>query len=184
MAVAKTKTLMTAEEFFSLPETEGKQELVRGEVVEMSPVGGMHGRTAVRLSRRMDERAEQTGAGVVVVETGYVLERGPDTVRGPDVSFISATRLPGGSIPDTFIDMAPDIAVEIFSPGDRLTELRRKAREYLAAGAQRVWMLHPTRKTATVYSPDGSERVLRGDDILSGEDLLPGFEVHVGDLFD
>jgi Uma2 family endonuclease len=104
-------------------------------------------------------------------------------VRIPDVSFIAQARLPDGSVPEGFIPGAPDLAVEIVSPGDRAEEVYGKVREYLDAGARLVWVVWPRHRAVTAYPPDGQSRELREDDELDGGAVLPGFRVRVGDLF-
>jgi Uma2 family endonuclease len=182
MAVTATR-LLTADEFLRLPSTEGKQELVQGEVVEKAPVGGEHGRLQVDVGAPMGQVAKQTGSGFVVVETGFRLFLDPDTVRAPDIAFIAAGRLPSGRLPRGFIDGAPDIAVEVVSPDDTAAEIAEKVTEYLDAGAKRVWVVYPSTRSVMVHLPDRSSRTLRGDDFLSGEDILPGFRLAIGDLF-
>lgn len=181
--MAATKTLLTADEFFQLRGGEGKMELVRGEVVEMAPVGGAHGGCALEFGWRMRTAARRTHLGFVLVETGYRLRRNPDTVRAPDVSFVAAVHLPGGTLPGEYIEGPPEIAVEVVSPNDSQRELEEKVQEYLDAGVRLVFVADPRRQTVTVYAPGHPAQVLRGDDVLSGQDVLPGFELRVGDLF-
>ena len=91
-------------------------------------------------------------------------------------------RLPGGQTPDGFGDFSPDLAVEIISPGDRLTDVEEKVQLYIGHGTQLVWVVNPKLQRATVYRPDGSARVLQGQDSLDGEDVLPGFACPLADI--
>lgn len=178
-----TKTLLTAEEFATLPDTENRQELVRGVVVEMAPPGEEHGDLQAELGMRLRSHARKHSLGRVVGEVGFILSTHPDTVRVPDLAFISAARLPEGGPRTGYLEGAPDIAVEIVSPNDAAAEVLEKVREYLEAGSRLVWTLYPRSRSVVVHYPDGTSRTLREDDVLSGQNILAGFEVRVGDLF-
>jgi Uma2 family endonuclease len=125
--------LLTIEEFGRLPEDGMPRELVRGEVVETMPPGGVHGAIAAALATMLRSWANTVG-GYVGVEAGYVLARNPDTVRGADVSYVRADRIPASGVPEAFWPNAPDLAIEIISPGETADEVRAKVRDYLAAG--------------------------------------------------
>ena len=174
--------LVTAEELFNFPDP-GRYELVRGVPRVCEPPGGVHGRLALKLGRRLDEHVTQLGLGTVLVETGYVLQRGPDTVRGPDVSFVSTARFPPDRIPEQFISGPPDLAVEILSPGDRWSEIEEKVSDYLAGGTRRVWLVDPRERRVIVRYADRPSRVLTDRDILDGEDVVPGFALDLAELF-
>ena len=174
--------LITAEELsrYSSPR---RYELVRGVPRVSEPPGGLHGRIALKLGARLDEHVTRLGLGTVLVEAGYLLERGPDTVRGPDVSFLSAARLPRDRIPEQFIAGAPDLAVEILSPGDRWAEVEQKVADYLAAGARLIWLIDPRNLRVTVRYADRLSRVLTERDTLDGEEVVPGFALELALLF-
>jgi Uma2 family endonuclease len=174
--------LVSAEEFFAYPDPK-HSELVRGVPRISEPPGGVHGRLAMKLAARLDEHVSRLGLGTVLVEAGYVLQRTPDTVRGPDVSFLSITRLPPDRIPEQFIPCAPDLAVEILSPTDRWSEIEEKVAEYLAGGARRVWLVEPRERRVIVRYPDRPPKVIGSDDILDGEEVVPGFALAVAELF-
>lgn len=187
MAIAER--LITAEEFgqMSQPLTGERLELVNGQVITMSPTGGVHGNLAGILSSQLRPFANMHRLGKVLVETGYHLASRPDTVRAPDVSFISSQRLPKGELPEGFISGAPDLAIEIVSPGDLDWEVQDKVQEYLAHGAQRVWVVRPRASSVTVHHPDGSARTLRGEAALSSDDAsfsVAGFRLALHDLFE
>ncbi|MEI7770433.1 MAG: Uma2 family endonuclease [Chloroflexales bacterium] len=126
--------LLTAEEFAALPGSR-HQELVFGEVVEIMPPGGSHGKIALRIGKLLDNWAEKGQAGVVGVESGFILARDPDLVRGPDAYYVRAERVPTEGVPDGFWNIAPDLAIEVVSPGDTADEVEAKVFEYLAAGS-------------------------------------------------
>ncbi|OGO41829.1 MAG: hypothetical protein A2Z04_02440 [Chloroflexi bacterium RBG_16_57_9] len=178
-----TKALMRAEDLFKLPDGGRHYELVRGELIEMSPPGGQHGRIALRVGSRLLAHVESRQLGQVIVESGFRLESNPDTVRGPDVSFMAASRIPAGGIPTGFISGAPDLAVEIVSPGDTVDEIQAKVDDYLSHGTQQVWVIHPATQSVTVYDADGTTQRLRKDDLLDGGEVVPGFSARVGELF-
>lgn len=112
--------------------------------------------------------------GRVYVESGFKLTSNPDTVRGPDVAFISRTRLPEPE-PLGYPAFAPDLVVEILSPGDRPGEVLGKVADWLSAGSRLVWVIDAERRLARVYRADGTEDIVTADETLHGEDVLPGF---------
>jgi Uma2 family endonuclease len=117
------------------------------------------------------------------VETGYVLASDPDTVRGPDVSFVSARRLTTGARRGPYLVGAPDLAVEVRSPGDGRREVAAKAAEYLAAGGRAVWVIDPGRQTVTTHLPGHPPKTLGCHETLHGDPYLPGLRLPVADLF-
>lgn len=181
---------MTAEQLLGYDVPGQRFELVRGQLVVREPAGLQHGfigtQLVYRLLRHLDAECE-TGSvparrgAVFGPDSGFVLARGPDTVRAPDVSYIQSARLPQ-PIPVGFGDLAPDLVVEVRSPSDRTGALLAKVSEYLTAGSQLVWVVDPARSTVTVYRADGSVQELGADATLTGEALLPGFSVTVRDL--
>lgn len=177
--------LMTAEELLRLPRPRSgeRYELVKGVLITMSPPGVVHGSFASRFAARLQPFAANQKLGEVLVETGFRLEEDPDTVLAPDVSFISAARLPSKGLPEGYFPGAPDLAIEIVSPGDLDEEVQEKVAAYLQAGARLVWVLRPKRRTVTAHHPDGTARSLGASDTLSGEDVLPGFSLPLRELF-
>jgi Uma2 family endonuclease len=146
------------------------------------PAGYQHGDVAMRLGAAMHAHAEAHDLGrVFAAETGFTLARKPDTVRAPDVAFISNERLPDPP-PRGFAEMAPDLAVEVLSPDDRAGEVLDKVADWLKAGTPLVWVVDPLRATARVYRADGSESLLGESDVLQGEDVLPGFTCAIATL--
>ena len=182
--MTQQRTILTSEEFFrEYAHRDGDFELVKGEVIEMSPPGVGHGYIAVNVSREMSFFVLQHDLGVVLVESGFRIERGPDTVRGPDVSFIVKERLAGGRLPIGYFDGAPDLAVEVVSPSDTAASIEAKVNEYLANGTRRVWVIYPDTRTVVVHSPNNvSTRYCEGD-VLTDEELLPGFSLPLSVIF-
>ncbi|MEW6282644.1 MAG: Uma2 family endonuclease, partial [Candidatus Eremiobacterota bacterium] len=172
--------LYTGEELLKL-NLPGRFELGRGEIVPLTPPGFEHGEVAGNTAFCLKDHARRTGRGRVVVESGFYTERGPDTVRGPDVSYWSRERVPDS--PTGFLDLPPDLAVEVVSPHDTSREVEEKVQEYLRAGVKRVWVLYPRSRTVHVFSSDGGCRVLQAADVLEDPELLPGFSCPVAELF-
>lgn len=177
------KKLLTAEEFSLLPDPAdgSRQELIHGEVITMPPAGGLHGVCCSRVDRRLGTFAEQHNLGSVASnDTGFILARDPDTVRGPDVAFWSWERLP--EIPLGYIDVPPELAVEVLSPSNTIKQIRIKVEEYFARGVLLVWVVAPEDRTITIYRSPDEGRVLHESAIITGEDVLPGFQCQVRDM--
>jgi Uma2 family endonuclease len=178
-----TPALMTAEDLLRLNLPTKRTELVRGVLVVREPAGYEHGEVAARLMLAIGNYVEAHGLGrVLAAETGFALARNPDTVRAPDVAFISAARVPHPP-PRGFAELAPDLAVEVLSPDDRPGEVLQKVADWLTAGTRLVWVVDPIRALARVYRADGTESLLGETDALLGEDVLPGFAYELGAVF-
>jgi len=174
---------MTAEELFELPDDGMRHELVEGELRTMTPAGESHGWVALKIGARILDHVEREALGrAYAAETGFLLQRGPDTVRAPDVAFVAADRLTSQPLPG-FAELAPDLVVEVVSPSDRASEVSAKAAMWLDAGARLVWVVDPQARLAAVHHPGGLGIVLREDGALDGEDVLPGFRLPLADLF-
>ncbi|MGI8856342.1 MAG: Uma2 family endonuclease [Thermomicrobiales bacterium] len=180
-----TKQAVTAERFYEMPEVPGKRfELVNGEVLEVPFAGHMHARIVMALVRLLDAFVRTHNLGEIYADgLGYVLTRMPDSVRGPDVSFLASEHVPDEEFPG-FVPFAPDLAVEIVSPNDRSSEVHDKVDQYLAAGTRMVWVVWPKKRTVSVHTRGETNRELGTDDVLDGGDVLPGFSVRVGELFE
>jgi Uma2 family endonuclease len=183
MATAATG-LMTAEELALLPDDGYQYELVRGVLRRMSPASFRPSNITARLTVRIGSYVEEHGLGEVTgADGGYVLERGPDTVRAPDVAFVRAARVPAPEEQDRFAELAPDLVVEVVSPSDRMKDVEEKVEQYLALGVPLVWVFHPRRRTVTVHRAGREPRVLHEGEELDGEEVLPGFRLAIGDVF-
>ena len=175
---------ITAEQLPYVSPPHKSTELVRGQLIVREPPGSRHGNLAAKVLVAIGIYLHTHPVGeLFAAETGFTLQRKPDTVRAPDVAFIRNERLPN-PIPVGYPELAPDLVVEVLSPSDRAGMALAKVGDWLDAGAALVWVIDPARKTARVYRADGSERLLDAADTLSGEELLPGFELPLATLFD
>jgi Uma2 family endonuclease len=162
----------------------GRCELVRGELHSMSPASFEHGRRVTRLASPLDSYAQDHKSGIVTgAETGFLLQRNPDTVRAPDVAYIRRERIPPG-LDRGYFPGAPDLAVEVLSPGDTYSETLEKVHDWLNAGTLAVWVIDPRRQRATVYDADGTAKTLEVGDVLRHPTLLPGFELTLARVFE
>ena len=166
--------LMTADELLQARIPDKHVELVRGVLVVREPPGLRHGRIAIELGSRLADHVRRGSLGRVYVESGFHLASDPDTVRGPDIAFISQGRVPEPE-PAGYAALAPDLVVEILSPGDRPGEVLAKVADWLSGGTRLVWVVDADRRVARVYRADGTESVLSAEEALLGEDVLPEF---------
>jgi Uma2 family endonuclease len=181
---AAEKVLLTAEDLWQLPDDGQKYELVAGECVRMPPSGFLHGTIAMDFGSLIQEHVKKYDLGVVcAAETGFKLRQNPDTVRAPDVAFVSKARILAQGKPEKFWEGAPDLAVEVVSPNDRFDDVVEKVQEYLAVGARLVWVALPRSKSVMVYHPNGEIKIFHEGEELQGEDVLPGFVCLVQKVF-
>jgi Uma2 family endonuclease len=174
---------LTAEELLARRDL-GRAELVRGELVMMSPSGGRHGKLTATVAFILRGYAAPRGLGEVCgAETGFLVGRNPDTVRAPDAAFVAAARVPAGGAPDSYWPFAPDLAVEIVSPNDRWVDVEEKVRMWLESGTRFVWVVDPRGLEVHVHRPGAAVVKLRGDDSLDGGDVICGLSVPVRELF-
>lgn len=177
---------MTAEEFYRLPPDNlydsFRDELIRGvHCVREPPPGGPHGEADAMLVYLLVSFVLPRRLGRIRQNAGFVFERNPDTVCAPDISFMAAHRAADFDKP--YPDGAPELAVEILSPGNTKKDTAWHVDLYLRTGSRLVWIVDPKRHTVTVHRPTGGSEMLSAADRLSGDDVLPGFECTVADLF-
>lgn len=176
----RTFTPVSADELQQMG-SDRRLELVCGELTEMTPVGGPHSELTALLCSWLVPFVRKNKLGAVGTERGFILSRDPDTVRAPDVHFISRQRIAGRE--EGFFLGAPDLAVEVVSPSDRASDVQARIRDYLAAGTRLVWLVDPQNETVTVYHPAGDARIRSGEQPVEGEDVLPGFSFRPTDVF-
>ena len=180
--MSTTYPLISAEEYERLPDEPGyRTELSRGMVVREPQPGAIHGRVTNRLAHALTSFVIGHDLGEITNQTGFLIMRNPDCVRGPDVAFIRRERVPADP-PRSFWPLAPDLAIEVASPGNTLAELQQKVIEYFEAGTQEVWVIEPKTRTAMIYHSMNDISVLGANDSLTGGDLLPGFSIAMEEL--
>ena len=172
---------MTAEELFNLPDDFYRHELLKGELLTMSPPGAEHGSVNGNLSAFLHAHVKANNLGRVYVgDTGFKLESNPDTVLAPDIAFICRER---AGTPSPFYYLgAPDLAVEVRSQWDRKGKIERKTALWLNLGAKAVWNVDPRKKTVEVVHADGNRWLFHESDELV-DDTVPGFRVAVSEIF-
>lgn len=174
---------ITVEEFEAMP-LDGLWELIDGELIAVSPSAEKpsHVSAVIAMFIGQHVRAHRLGR-TYTAEGGFVLFPNRATVRAPDVAFVRAERLPQGEERKHFARLAPDFAVEVLSPSDRMAEALGKVTMYLEAGVQLVWLVDPAEETVSVFRPDASPKTLGIEDTLDGQDVLPGLQVAIRDIF-
>lgn len=162
------------------PDTPG--ELVKGRFIAMPPTGHPHGTIEANIARDLGAFIKQRGLGKVMSgEVGIITQRDPDTVRGADVVYMSNERLSKAQT-DGYLDVAPELVIEIISPNDRWTDINEKIGEYLACGVVAVWIIDPRTQRVTSYG-HGREVLVYGiDDVLAAPDILPEFALPIREL--
>jgi Uma2 family endonuclease len=187
MSIASS--LLTAAEFAGMPDPGHPQELVRGMVVNMPPPKPIHGLVCGNVYFHLRVFAESRGLGRAFCnDTGVVTEADPDTVRGPDVFFMSYAKVPAERLPPSYFTTPPDSIFEVFSPSDRWSDVHQKVTEYLQLGVPAVYVLDPQASTdpkaVHCYYPDRPQEILGADDELMGVGVLSGFQIRVSKLFE
>lgn len=178
------RTRLSAEEF-ERAYTGKRAELWRGEVRERMPASRGHGRIALNIGSEIRQFVRRNRLGeAYAAETGFRIQTpAGESVLAPDAAFIRQERIPPDLSDEGFVGIPPDLVVEVRSPSDSLADLQEKAREWLAGGVQLVWLLDSTRRVVEVWRASGLAATLSDDDVLSGQEILPGFEVRVSELW-
>jgi Uma2 family endonuclease len=177
--VMAPKKVWTDEELLRIRH-EGKVELVEGEVKCMAPAGLEQGGISANLLTWLNNYVRRHKLGRVFdAQTGFRLR---DNLRAPDISFVRADRLPY-PLPKTFGNVAPDLVVEVLGPNETLADYEEKMAEYRSWGVRLIWLVDPETQTVTVVRASGERQVLKGNDTLTGEDVVPGFRIRVKRIF-
>ncbi|RIH88922.1 putative restriction endonuclease [Calidithermus terrae] len=150
---------------------------------EHTPPGAQNGEIAAELASRLHAWARQGQHGRVGLNSGFVLRRDPDRVRGPDIWFVQRERVPKEGVPQGFWEIAPDLAVEVVAPTATVDEIKERLEDYFAAGTRLVWLVYPRFRQVEAYSPEGSMKTFREGDTLEAPLVLPGFGCRVAELF-
>ncbi len=175
--------LYTAEELedFERLDDNFHYELDQGRLVKLMPPMPLHGRLCAEIARVLGNHCQETGDGVVLGNDSWcLLERKPDTVRGPDVAVVTRARWEA-SDPNKMLEGAPDLVVEVASPSQTRASLLKKAWQYLQAGTALVWIFYPAQRKVVILTADDDIELVTG--VLSGGPVLPGFSCQVEDLF-
>ncbi|MBC7929653.1 MAG: Uma2 family endonuclease [Rubrivivax sp.] len=186
--MSTTTRLITADELLTIPTyvngSDRRYELIRGEMIVMSPSKPLHGIVCARLAAALINFVEANDLGMAFgAETGFVVERNPDSVLGADAAFVSNERLATVDNFEKFFPFAPDLAIEVLSPSNTVREINEKIALYFAAGSRAVWVFNPKKRTAAVYTSPSESRTLGENDTLDGGDVLPGFSLDLSKLF-
>ncbi len=176
-----TTKLWTVEEVAQLPDDENRYALVRGVLYRMSPPMARHGFVTNTIGRLVGNFVAERDLGAVSNQSGFILQREPDVLLEPDVAFVRGARIPENL--DAYPILAPDLVVEVASPSQTGPSIEEKTALYLEAGVRLVWAVDPLRRIVRVRRPDGTDRLLTEQDVLDGEDVLPGFRLLVAELF-
>jgi len=175
--------VLTDEEFMALPDDGDRYEVIDGELVNVGNSGMEHGNIGIFLGGLIEIFVRQNKLGVACdSSTAFKMKGG--NKRSPDISFVSKERLVGlKRLPKGFFDGAPDLVVEIISPGNTFEEIHNKIEEYFESGTRLLWVIHLDERYVLVYHSPQPDRLLRGDDILDGENVILNFQVAVSELF-
>jgi Uma2 family endonuclease len=184
MAIVAPDKLLTAEEYGRLPDLGRPTELVRGRIVEMNVPYPRHGQVCARVSFLIQQFLADHDLGHVIInDGGVIVERDPDTVRGPDISFISYRKVPKGPLPAKYFETVPELIIEVRSPSDRWGKILQKVGEYLTAGTEVVCVVDPESETVQLHFADKPTETLSGKEELSFPNLLPGLRLSIDQFF-
>jgi Uma2 family endonuclease len=181
----RTATLITAEDFARIAQVLGPCELVKGEIVPMSPGGVRHSRVTVNACSLLDAHCRARDIGRVLTgEAGVIVARRPDTVRGADVAYISYARLPkGGPLPTGFLQQPPELVIEVLSEDTSWEKMEEKVADYHGLGVDVVWVLDPQTLSLRVYERDRAPLLVRDTETASADPYVPGFSCQVSGFF-
>lgn len=181
--VSTAKSPQTVADLYRLPSDDNHHELTRGLLVSEPPQGGRHGRIAANVVYALSAYAQRTGNGVVYTcDTGFILARNPDTVRAPDVSYLSRERYLELADDTRLIPGPPTLAVEVLSPGNRRAQVEAKVADYLEFGTPLVWVCDPREQTLQAFTA-GEDFTYDINTVVSAGELLPDFEMPLCGIF-
>jgi Uma2 family endonuclease len=176
--------LATADDLAALPDDGVHRfELIRGEIREVPPAGGDHGRIAGRTLKPLVALQDAGIGELLVADTGYFLEYEPDTVLAPDAAFMLREDLPPLGVEKGFVRSIPALVIEVVSPSESMREVLEKVDIYRRAGVRLIWVAFPKSKTVLVDGAGRERQTLGIGDVLDGGDVLPGLRLAVADIF-
>lgn len=177
----KTTDLISGEKLLAMGNI-GRCELVEGKIVMFGPAVSLHGSIEGNFAFALTSFVDPRKLGSVMVgEVGIYTRRNPDTVRGADVLYLSNERA-ARSASSGFLDVAPDLVVEVMSPDDRWSDVTKKLREYFDIGVRLAWVAEPATQTVYAYRSPTDVREFGINDVVPGDDVLPGFSAPVAML--
>ena len=177
-------SLVTADELLAMRDDGLRRELVDGEVRVTPPPGEEHGVVAARVLIKLGSHVLAHDLGIVhAAETGFRISENPDSVLAPDAAFVSRERVERAAVGKGYRAGAPDLAVEVVSPGDSFADVEAKVARWLAAGCRMVVVVNPARHAATVYRSRDDITLLSEGDVLDGGDVVPGWKLPLRELF-
>jgi Uma2 family endonuclease len=183
--MATVETLLTAKEYWLMPDNGQPTELVRGRIVPVNMPAPRHGQVCAKVAYLLQRYLEDDDLGHVASnDSGVQTEHDPDTVRGADVSFYSYSQFPKGPLPLGYLEVSPRVVFEVKSTSDRWAQVLAKVAEYLEAGVVVVCVLDPQTDTAHVYRADQPAQILQANDELALPDVLGSFRVVVRRFFE
>lgn len=182
--MATDSMLMTADQLMAMPVDGYRYELVRGELVQMSPAKRKHGSVGELFGIYLGYHIATRHLGeVYLAETGFLLAESPDTVRAPDFAYVRQERLVQIAGNDGYIPIPPDLCVEVISPNDRPADIERKVNDWLEFGTRIVIVINPKNRSTRVYRSPTEVEVLSESDTLRLEDLVPGWSLKLMEIF-
>jgi Uma2 family endonuclease len=181
--MSTSTVLMTAEELMQLNDDGFRHELINGELITMPLPGTPHGRITARLSGRLEDFVWEHDLGEVYAESGFKLTANPDTVLGPDITFVSKHRLQEAGEVKGYWPGPPDLAVEVLSPSDRPSMVKTRISRLFAYGVKQLWIVNPKDHTVTIYRSFSDSQTFSGSDHLEADDILPGFRISLNRIF-
>jgi Uma2 family endonuclease len=185
--MATIERLLTAEQYAQLPDNGVPTELVRGRIVEMNIPASLHGWLCVRVAKLLAIYVDDHELGRVLGnDAGMITQRDPDTVRGPDISFFSYSRIPKGASLEGYAQVAPEVVFEVRSPGDRWPRILQRVSEFFNAGVLAIYVVDAKKEVVTVFDIESDQpgRTFEGDDELTFPEPLSGLRIAVRQLFE
>lgn len=179
-----TARLVTADDLLRLPDDGLRRELIAGEVRTMAPIGTEGASITAALTETLRSHVRANRLGIVLTgEPGFLLAENPDTVRAPDVAFITRERALAAGRQTGYFPGAPNLAIEVISPSDLYTEVEDKVAMWLGYGTDMVVVVNPRHRTVTIHRPTNRVTRLTAEDTLTGDDIVPGWSLPVASIF-
>jgi Uma2 family endonuclease len=180
--VTTTKPV-TVEELWEMRNELYRLALIDGTLYRLHGAGLLHGLVTTEFCFQIAHHVKTKRLGSAFAVTGFRLFPDRETTLFPEVAFVREKRLPPREERERFLNLAPDLAVEIYAPTDRIKILQKKLDAYAEAGTPLVWVAYPRRRSISVHPLGREPFELAPVDILDGDDVLPGFSIRVGELF-